>query len=374
MIPLNTRQSLPPNAVWYALVRGIAAALFLMLIASVFGAAANSPNVSCRGLLCGKGATVSAVLYLFALFLLIRGVLNARLVSYVLTDKTITIDSGVVTRSSCSIRFDRIQDVRTTSDPLRLLFGLKAVSIWTASPDQRAGNKQRPDGSLLIAAQDADWLGQYLSDPQATHSAVSAIETARAAQPERSSGAGLAVTLVLGAVVALALWGVWKIGGLLHNAQLASAPSAVAAPPVAASAPAPSTHPHLVRTPVLQPVASLHAMSSQYGIACALHGSGAAQGVMPCGTLDEAQRCSHETDFSSQPQSQPTQLTVVNRTSETLSFYWLNRAGVRALYATLPPGGHVTQPSHIGAHWLMTRQDGRCVAIFDAVTTTIGIL
>ncbi|MGA2397829.1 MAG: hypothetical protein ABSG30_07190 [Steroidobacteraceae bacterium] len=66
-------------------------------------------------------------------------------------------------------------------------------------------------------------------------------------------------------------------------------------------------------------------------------------------------------------------LTVVNRSDEHVKFYWLDPSGSRALYASLPPSGHVTQQSHIGAHWLVSTQDDRCIAIFNAATMTIGI-
>jgi hypothetical protein len=80
-----------------------------------------------------------------------------------------------------------------------------------------------------------------------------------------------------------------------------------------------------------------------------------------------------ETEFASKPMPPPAMLTVVNRSNEAVRFYWLDRTGARALYASLPPGGHVTQQSHVGAHWLVATEDDRCLAIFDAATMTIGI-
>jgi len=64
---------------------------------------------------------------------------------------------------------------------------------------------------------------------------------------------------------------------------------------------------------------------------------------------------------------------VVNRSDEQLKFYWLDRSGGRSLYAALPPGGQVKQQSHVGAHWLVSTDDGRCIGIFNATTTTIGV-
>ena len=62
MIPLNSRQGLPPNAFWYVALRSVAAAILLVLIGSLFQLASNSSNVACRGLLCGhmSGGRTSA--------------------------------------------------------------------------------------------------------------------------------------------------------------------------------------------------------------------------------------------------------------------------------------------------------------------------
>ena len=112
---------------------------------------------------------------------------------------------------------------------------------------------------------------------------------------------------------------------------------------------------------------------ADYAIACALHGSGDLDDVIPCAKFGEAQRCRREADFPSRPTTEPVLLTVVNRSREEIKFYWLNTSGARALYASLPPGGQVSQQSHIGAHWLLATSDERCIAIFNAATTTIGI-
>ena len=125
-----------------------------------------------------------------------------------------------------------------------------------------------------------------------------------------------------------------------------------------------------------QPVHSdvpVQAVPADYAIACAIHGSGDIDQVIPCAKFSEAQRCQHEADFPSNPTTVPAVLTVVNRSSEPIRFYWLDRSGTRALYASLPPGGHVSQQSHIGAHWLLSTRDDQCIAIFNAATMTIGI-
>jgi hypothetical protein len=132
----------------------------------------------------------------------------------------------------------------------------------------------------------------------------------------------------------------------------------------------------LVLIGVQQPAHSdvpAQAVPADYAIACAMHGSGDINAVIPCDKFGEAQRCQHEADFPSNPTPPPAVLTVVNRSSEPIRFYWLDRSGTRTLYASLPPGGHVSQQSHIGAHWLLATREDQCIAIFDAATMTIGI-
>jgi hypothetical protein len=75
------------------------------------------------------------------------------------------IDSGVFIQSSRVVRFDKIQDVEARRDLLHMLLGLKSVAIWTASLDQVRGNTRRPDGLIVLEADTADWLANFLSDP-----------------------------------------------------------------------------------------------------------------------------------------------------------------------------------------------------------------
>jgi hypothetical protein len=159
----------------------------------------------------------------------------------------------------------------------------------------------------------------------------------------------------------------------------ANAPAAGAAPANApASAAAPATadvaSQSVVRHRVpASPPAQAVQVPPDYAVACAIHDSGSIDGVIPCAKFGEAKRCVRETEFASKPMPPPAMLTVVNRSNEAVRFYWLDRTGARALYASLPPGGHVTQQSHVGAHWLVATEDDRCLAIFDAATMTIGI-
>ena len=53
--------------------------------------------------------------------------------------------------------------------------------------------------------------------------------------------------------------------------------------------------------------------------------------------------------------------------------YWLDPQGARALYSTIPPGGKVSQESHIGASWVITSRDGHCIGVFNAAPVSIAI-
>jgi hypothetical protein len=176
------------------------------------------------------------------------------------------------------------------------------------------------------------------------------------------------LSLLLCAAAALALPAVliWKATTVIRpgGAVVVSPPSVDSAAEIA---------PQISPPPAVKPQAVTRAPSDDYTIACAIHGSGDIDDVIPCAKFGEAQRCQHEVDFPSRPTSQSAVLSVVNRSGEEIKFYWLNTSGARTLYASLPPGGHVSQQSHIGAYWLLSTRDERCIAIFNATTMTIGI-
>jgi membrane protein YdbS with pleckstrin-like domain len=376
MIPLNTRQGLPPKAFWYVALRSLGAAIGLVLIGRVLQMA---PAGTCRGLLCGitPNGLMSVVIYIFAAFLVVNALLRFKWYWFVLTDKNISINSGIFVRKSCTIRFDRIQDINTFRGPLHLLLGLESVAIWTASLDQRAGRANRPDGLIVLETDTADWLREYLADPPAV--GVGDLAPSRNRQPaalpsgpHQGSG-GLVAVLIVAALAVAGLVGFWRARA--PSPVTASLPAATgpAAPP-AAAAPARVTRPSPGRVQPMrpaQPAASAQAAASEYGLSCAIRKS--LDGVKLCGDLKQAGRCEHESEFASRPMPELAVLTVVNRSDETVKFYWLGSHGARALYATLGPGGHVNQPSHIGAHWLVSTQDDRCIGIFSADTMAVGI-
>lgn len=371
MIPLNTPQTLAPRAFWYMGLRALFVALLALGLGRLVEFGENSGHSTCRGALCGTitGSHIAGFIYLFAAFLAIRALVNFRSLSFVLTDKNISINSGMLFRNSCTIRFDRIQDVRVMRDPLHLILGLRSVAIWTASPDQRVGNAKRPDGQLVLEADEAEWLKDYLSDPaqggrQEVTAGANAATSAGAVRGHASMGIG-AVSAV-GVIVIAAMAALWHGTSSSVSASPTAEPAAASAEPTANADV--SSRPHVAATSqITQPT------NSQFALTCALHPQDRVGPMAACVELGEARRCRQETAYPSQPTPAPAVFTVANRSHEAVKFFWLDRSGARSLYASLPPGGHVDQPTHLGAHWLVSTEDGHCVGIFNAATMAIGI-
>jgi hypothetical protein len=252
-----------------------------------------------------------------------------------------------------------------------MMLGLASVAIWTASLDQRVGNANRPDGLIVLNADTAEWLKEYLSDPPAARGADSAPSRNSPPAAGGSSARPGSASGVLILIIAASLGLVFLV---LRNSTPATAPAASTAPsaPSATTVPAPTSVARHVRK--VQPVQSEAGTEAKsYTTSCAIHQPGGIDGVSLCADLKEGGRCAHEADFQSHPTQEPAVLTVVNRSSEMVQFYWLDRSGARSLYASLPPGGHVDQQSHIGAYWLASTVDGHCVGIISAATKTVGI-
>lgn len=374
VIPLNSPQKLTSRAFWYVALRTLFVALLALGLGRLVELGANSPHASCRGALCGTvtGSHLAGFIYLFAALLAIRALINFRSLSFVVTEKSISISSGVLFRNSSTIRFDRIQDVRVLRDPLHLLLGLSSVAIWTASPDQRVGNTKRPDGLLVLEAEEAEWLKDYLSDPGGGQSAAtSAGRDPGVAVRQSPASLGVMPFAVVGVIVALAGAALWHRGPDQAPAALPTAENSKDtqnAPARADSSAAntPAVQAHTVRAPTQA------ARDPQFALVCAIHPQ-APSGMTACAELGEARRCMQESAYPSQPTQQSALFTVANRSEETVKFFWLDRSGARALYASLPPGGHVDQQTRVGAHWLVATEDGRCVGIFNAATMAIGI-
>ena len=336
------------------------------------------------------------IFYLFAVVLIVNSFLRFRWFSFTLSERAINIDSGVLVRSSRVVRLDKIQDVETRQGPLLSLWALKSVAIWTASLDQVRGNTRRPDGLIVLEADSADWLANYLSDPDRTHVALPDVGSGGGAWPAergRPGHFGAVIGVIAAVVIAVMAWALWSKSASTRTASIAAtvsvqpaaAPTLVAALTPAAG-PASTVAPAVAQAPTLAPLSTADSQPAQqtyaanaaadpgdYTIACSMVPSGGTHGVPACDSMKWGQRCEREAEFRSNPTSESTRLVIANRSTETLKFYWLDPSGQRTPYAVLPPGRKIGQPSHIGAHWLIAAADGRCVGIFNADTARIGI-
>ncbi len=398
MIPLNSRQFLPTKAFWYFVLRALLAAAVCVMLGRIAHFIVNSPGARCGGVPCGKGnsGAIEWVFYLLAVVMIVNSFMRFRWFSFTLTERTINIDSGVFIQSSRVVRFDKIQDVETRRGLLQGLLGLKSVAIWTASLDQARGNTRRPDGLIVLEADNADWLANHLSDFDRTHVAVpeeGGRGGASLSARSRPGSFGAVIGGIAIVVIAVMAWGLWSKSG---NAPPATAAATATVEPTAAhapAAPAPTRAPAGSAAPASaapgsaaepspaansQPVeqtyaANMTADPADYTIACSMISSGGTHGVPACDSMKWGQRCEREAEFRSNPTSESTRLVIANRSTETLKFYWLDPSGRRTPYAVLLPGRKIGQPSHIGAHWLVAAADGHCVGIFNADTARIGI-
>jgi membrane protein YdbS with pleckstrin-like domain len=302
MIPLNKPSQLPTAAAWYWVVRSLFVCGAIVLFAYLLHSGLVSS--SCRGALCGSsGRGFTAFLYLFAAVLAARAILNALTCEFVLWDKSITINRGLIFRSSSTIRFDRIQDVRGSRGPLLDAFGLEAVALWTASPDQRVGNSRRPDGQLFLNLQDAEWLKQFLAEPAAnppTGRTQSGSPDAPGATGRRSPFAVASVLLIV-AVLAAGLL-IHVVHGL-HASPALAASTTVRAPVPATDALAASPKPSADNT---RPVPA-RGVDTSRALNCTLAGPNGEQSAIPC--HEQAERCAHERDFASAPLATPAAMT-----------------------------------------------------------------
>jgi membrane protein YdbS with pleckstrin-like domain len=384
MIALNSWQRLPSNAIWFAVITRLGFALVLIAVASLMQSAGNAGTLKCGGSPCGpmSGAFVVGFLYVYAIVLVGSGILTYQTFTFFLTGKTLTTVGGYFYQNSSTFRFDKIQDIDTFRGPVHALLGLKTVTIWTASPDQFARKKKRPDARILLDSNDADWLREYLSNPPAASGRETdggAAEQAALMKSAPRASAGLVLVACAAAVLAVIATMVWKHSMVVSpRAATAShgesAPAAIAPAAIAPHVAAPAQHVVSSPAPPLAPTApSAQAMAANYATACAVHGTDSIDSVIPCAKFGEARRCGRESDFPSKPTAAPAVLTLANHSHEEIKLYWLNQSGARALYASLPPGGQVNQQSHIGANWLISTKDDHCIAIFDAATTSIAL-
>ena len=153
MIESNKPNKLPSKFKLYILVKLI---LLLLLMSSPF-------------FLFNKkvGGTVFMFLLFFpGLFAFVYLWLYYHLLTFIVENDKITINSGVIIKHSKSIPFNQVQNVDIAKGLLHRLFGLCKVNIWTSSVGQiqfyKKETTRRPDGTLDILSADGEWLKDFI--------------------------------------------------------------------------------------------------------------------------------------------------------------------------------------------------------------------
>lgn len=168
MPQLNTHQRQPVTALWYSALGAVALSLLILFLGLFFSAAGGS----CTGEGCGllSPSFLLPILTLVSLLILAYPMLDWYLFSYELTERNITINSGILFRQYETIDFGRVQTMDNERGPLLWFFGLTMVEIWTASADQisfSVGSKSaearpRPDTVLILKEGDAQSLKDFI--------------------------------------------------------------------------------------------------------------------------------------------------------------------------------------------------------------------
>jgi len=162
MPALNRRQKQPLSALFYSAIGGLFLSFFMLILTGVFVGA-------------GGPAALVPLFSFVILVVLLYPAIYWYLFTYELSEHTITTNSGVIFRQYETIDFDRIQVVDNERGPLLWLFGLTMVRVWTASTDQMdfsvstgtLHSRPRPDMTILLAADDAHALKDFLMRPKA---------------------------------------------------------------------------------------------------------------------------------------------------------------------------------------------------------------
>jgi membrane protein YdbS with pleckstrin-like domain len=144
LIPLNQKTKLPWSVRFYEM-----AWLFIiyLAIASLFSIGSNGTDAL---------IPLGGLMIVVALWQL----LDYACVSYIVSENTMTINTGILIKRSQSIPFSNVQNVNNSRGLLAMIFGISRVNIWTASSAQIQINKgnsnNKPSGSLFFRRDEAE--------------------------------------------------------------------------------------------------------------------------------------------------------------------------------------------------------------------------
>ncbi len=151
MITLNQKIKLP----WSARLYGITWLFIILFIITLFigGLVSDMPDTF---------NSLGRFMILVAIWLL----LDYACINFIVSEKTLTINSGILIKKSKSIPFSSIQNIIIKKGIIAMIFGVSRINIWTASPGQirinNGNSENRPSGSLLIMNEDAEWLKNFI--------------------------------------------------------------------------------------------------------------------------------------------------------------------------------------------------------------------
>lgn len=165
MPALNTRLKLPLGALLYSSLGALGVSVVITIGGMLLSLAAQ---FSCIGDGCAlfSSSVIGPVVFIVVLLILSYPLLFWFLFSYELTERTITINSGILFRQYETIDFGRIQTLDNERNPVLMLLGLTEVRLWTASADQLTFSvgkeamqtRPHPDTKLLLAKDAAEAL------------------------------------------------------------------------------------------------------------------------------------------------------------------------------------------------------------------------
>jgi hypothetical protein len=76
--------------------------------------------------------------------------------------------------------------------------------------------------------------------------------------------------------------------------------------------------------------------------------------------------CPNEELLRSQKSNNSTEITFINDTGGSVRLYWINFEGERQLYAQIPPGQRVHQPTFVMHPWIVVDADEQCLGVYRA--------
>ena len=152
-MPLNTELKLPSKLIWFVATRLLIVAFVIALFVALLG-----------GLSAGVGVFFTFVVLFVPLWF--YQLVAFKCVSFTVTDATLTVNSGILIKSSNAISFAQIQNISNTKGPLAAMFGLSKMNVWTASPSQirvtKGETEHKPTGMLWLETTNAEWMKNFI--------------------------------------------------------------------------------------------------------------------------------------------------------------------------------------------------------------------